>query len=158
MGSRFFALAAALAFTTLAAHAGTYQYTVVINNAYITGTATFTSPTFITTETTVTATGTTSVGPVATVQVFPYGDCTSYSTCYYIYAANGASTALAFNYKINGAGTYNDTFGAGYLTITDLPSAATPEPSSLMLLGTGLAGLSGLWSRRRRSGSIQQDV
>ena len=40
--------------------------------------------------------------------------------------------------------------GSGRLfTIVDAPASATPEPSSLMMLGTGLLGLVGAWWRKR---------
>jgi hypothetical protein len=44
-------------------------------------------------------------------------------------------------------GTHSTTYGT--LTITDVPAvAATPEPSSIMLMGTGLLSLAGIARRR----------
>ena len=39
-------------------------------------------------------------------------------------------------------------FGAGFLTVTDLDAVPTPEPSSWVLLATGLCGLLGVVTRR----------
>jgi len=71
---------------------------------------------------------------------------------------NGAfSFLVAGNFIDEGAGGYTTTAGVDEVTyntvngqITEDFSVSTPEPSSLMLLGTGLLGGAGMLMRRRR--------
>jgi hypothetical protein len=68
------------------------------------------------------------------------------STEYVLYAGLYSSEfgAVGFTYQI-GALTAGETLGGaeGTLTISDTPVSATPEPSSLLLISTGLLGVVG---------------
>ncbi len=63
-------------------------------------------------------------------------------------ASNGPSDAVQSGYgdtyDLNGSGTNSETFQI----IGNSGAAATPEPSSFLLLGSGLAGLAGLVKRK----------
>jgi hypothetical protein len=67
--------------------------------------------------------------------------------------SNGPSSGWGYNTAFPGAYSLGSASGSGsqtfaiYGSSTDVPTP-TPEPSSLLLLGTGLAGLGGLIKRR----------
>jgi hypothetical protein len=72
------------------------------------------------------------------------GDYTPYS---YTATATGTSTDITFSSENDDAFWYVDSVS---VTANAAPPPAVPEPSSLMLLGSGLAGFSGSIMRRLR--------
>jgi len=67
----------------------------------------------------------------------------------YLFTATGLSTTLAF---LNGDPSGDNNNGLDNIVLTDLGPTGTnnvPEPATLGLLGAGLAGVIGLWRKRK---------
>lgn len=55
------------------------------------------------------------------------------------------------------SGTYNDGYADNLSFIINETPAAVPEPATMLLLGTGLAGMAARWRRRRAGGRHPSD-
>ena len=142
---------ALMATVTLAAHADTFQYNVVFNSGSTATNATFDSSSILTSTTTyIPATGTGSQGPILSVSAYPVlnGCYNGFDACFITNSQDGGDV-LYFHTNVEHVGTFTDVFGDGELTISDISSSApTPEPSSILLLGSGLLGLGGVLKRK----------
>ena len=151
-------ISAILLSSSLYAYADTYQYTVSVTSGGGSGTFSFDTSSILTGDTTVQASSLTYSSDPTVVSVFidpdgpscPNGNrggnaCVEFTT-------NGGEDFQGFPNAFTAPGSYNSTYDNLNLTITDLtpPLTATPEPSSIALLGTGLLTLIGTLRRYPR--------
>ena len=139
-----FLAVAVMATTGAAARADTYFYDYTYQNQTSTFGFTYQSPQLITTDETVKPLTCELYAPCSTVSIDP------------------TESQIVFNNSSGGTLTINDlppgfftvgqhtssSFGTSTISISDLPSAVTPEPSGFALAGTGLVALAGIARRR----------
>ena len=173
---KFAALGAALAVSALSAHATAISGSIALSglDSYNSTGVTFDNPGEV-----LGGTGTLGAfgGDPATLTSFLFASSNNvelFSTANFLEAAtftiNGpvSVSTVDGSQVVTGSGTFTETGIVNYaattgsFTLTDSDNqieafeitadvAPTPEPSSLMLLGTGLTGAAGMFFRRRRS-------
>ncbi len=95
---------------------------------------------------------------------YNYVEDDTFSLNEFAYTLNGAAQTItavtgssAFNFSVNPGDTFGFVLSSSYyntnssVTITNFNAPAVPEPSALMLLATGFAGVVGLRYLRRRT-------
>lgn len=148
---RFLLVVVFLATSALAAHADSYEYNFTgfqVTDGGIVDASNFTyiSPTLIATDTLIDPLSCNYFAQSCThVEINPLGDLIQFRLTGGLFST---ATWVGFPAGFFSVGTHNLPFFAD-LTITDLtPIAATPEPSTIALLGTGLLGVLGTFRRR----------
>jgi PEP-CTERM motif-containing protein len=96
---------------------------------------------------------------LATMTLMPNGWCHSVTKCGWAHAGEpfpGAAASVTFSGAGNEFGIGSIKIGTYYWskrtgTVNGMATTATPEPSSMVLLSTGLAGLMWIYMRRKRT-------
>jgi len=143
LSARLLATSAILLASTLAAHADTFSYDFDDTRLLFFDqpiSFTYTSPVLISTLTDIIPTTCTLYGEACTDVVFDPAH-----LYMEINGINDNSSAYAdFNFFTVGVHDYDQIT----MIVTDNPSAPTPEPSTFVLLGTGILGLAGAARRK----------
>ncbi len=142
-------LAVAVMLTATAARADTYHYHYTFQNQTSTFGFTYDSPQLITTDETVTPLTCELYAPCSTVSIDP-----TESQIVFNNTSGGNLTinSLPADFFMVGQHT-SSSYGTSTISISDLPSAVTPEPSGFALVTTGLLAMAGIVRRRLSSAS-----